>query len=59
MDHTGAAVPEREAERARSLVIPPAWREVWIAKQPNAHIQAVGTDEAGRRQYTYHADWSK
>ncbi|WP_022878113.1 DNA topoisomerase IB [Microbacterium sp. B19] len=59
VDHTGAAVPEREAERARGLVIPPAWREVWIAQQPNAHIQAVGTDEAGRRQYTYHADWSK
>jgi DNA topoisomerase IB len=59
VDPTGAAVPEREAERARSLVIPPAWREVWIAKQPNAHIQAVVTDEAGRRQYTYHADWSK
>jgi DNA topoisomerase IB len=59
VDHTGAAVPEREADRARGLVIPPAWREVWIAKEPNAHIQAVGTDEAGRRQYTYHADWSK
>ncbi|MBN9212001.1 MAG: topoisomerase I [Microbacterium sp. 71-36] len=59
VDHTGSAVPEREAERARGLVIPPAWREVWIAKEPNAHIQAVGTDEAGRRQYTYHADWSK
>ena len=59
VDHTGAAVPEREADRARGLVIPPAWREVWIARQPNAHIQAVGTDEAGRRQYTYHADWSK
>lgn len=59
VDHTGAAVPEREADRARGLVIPPAWREVWIAKEPNAHIQAVGTDEAGRRQYTYHADWAK
>lgn len=59
VDHTGAAVPERDAARARGLVIPPAWREVWIAKEPNAHIQAVGTDEAGRRQYTYHADWSK
>lgn len=59
VDHTGAAVPEREADRARGLVIPPAWREVWIAREPNAHIQAVGTDEAGRRQYTYHADWSK
>ena len=59
VDHTGAPVPEREAERARGLVLPPAWREVWIAKEPNAHIQAVGTDEAGRRQYAYHADWSK
>lgn len=59
VDHAGTAVPEREADRARGLVIPPAWREVWIAKEPNAHIQAVGTDEAGRRQYTYHADWSK
>ena len=59
VDHTGSAVPEREADRARGLVIPPAWREVWIATEPNAHIQAVGTDEAGRRQYTYHADWSK
>lgn len=59
IDHTGTAVPERDAERARGLVIPPAWREVWIAQEPRAHIQAVGTDEAGRRQYTYHADWSK
>ncbi len=59
VDPTGASVPEREADRARGLVIPPAWREVWIAREPNAHIQAVGTDEAGRRQYTYHADWSK
>lgn len=59
VDHTRASVSEREAERARGLVIPPAWREVWIAREPNAHIQAVGTDEAGRRQYTYHADWSK
>lgn len=59
VDPTGAAVPEREADRVRGLVIPPAWREVWIAQEPNAHIQAVGTDEAGRRQYTYHADWSK
>jgi len=59
VDHTGTAVPDRDADRARGLVIPPAWREVWIATHENAHIQAVGTDEAGRRQYTYHADWSK
>ncbi len=40
--------------RAKSLVIPPGWSDVWIALEPRAHIQAVGTDEAGRRQYLYH-----
>ena len=35
----------------------PAWAEVWICPWPNGHIQAVGTDEAGRRQYLYHPDW--
>lgn len=38
-------------------MIPPAWREVWICPYPNGHIQAVGTDEAGRRQYLYHEEW--
>ena len=40
--------------RIRDLVIPPAWQEVWICPWPNGHIQAVGTDDAGRRQYLYH-----
>jgi DNA topoisomerase-1 len=44
-------------ERIRALVIPPAWTDVWICPHPNGHIQAVGTDAAGRRQYLYHADW--
>jgi DNA topoisomerase IB len=44
-------------ERIRSLVIPPAWRDVWICPYPNGHIQAVGTDAAGRRQYRYHDVW--
>ncbi len=43
--------------RIRALVIPPAWREVWICPYPNGHIQAVGTDAAGRRQYRYHDVW--
>ncbi|MEU0368867.1 DNA topoisomerase IB [Streptomyces sp. NPDC006283] len=43
-----------ELERIRALVIPPAWTEVWICPHPNGHIQAVGTDDAGRRQYLYH-----
>ena len=43
--------------RIKDMVIPPAWREVWISPLPNGHIQAVGTDAAGRRQYLYHPAW--
>jgi DNA topoisomerase IB len=38
-------------------VIPPAWEDVWICADPLGHIQAVGTDAAGRRQYRYHDLW--
>lgn len=41
--------------RIKSLVIPPAWRDVWIAPQPTAHLQATGRDVKGRKQYRYHA----
>jgi DNA topoisomerase IB len=44
-------------ERIRELVIPPAWKDVWICPYPLGHIQAVGTDAAGRRQYIYHERW--
>ncbi|HZC91259.1 MAG TPA: DNA topoisomerase IB [Mycobacterium sp.] len=44
-------------ERIEALVIPPAWKHVWISPHPNGHIQAVGTDAAGRRQYIYHERW--
>ena len=44
-------------DRIRALMIPPAWRDVWICPYPNGHIQAVGTDAAGRRQYRYHDVW--
>lgn len=37
--------------------MPPAWRDVWICPHPGVHIQAVGTDDAGRRQYRYHYRW--
>lgn len=43
--------------RINSLAIPPAYREVWICPWPNGHLQAVGTDDRGRRQYLYHPDW--
>jgi DNA topoisomerase IB len=48
---------EANLERIRRLAVPPAWREVWICPWPNGHIQAVGTDAAGRRQYLYHPAW--
>lgn len=46
-------------ERIRSLVIPPAWRDVWICPFPSGHIQATGRDARGRKQYLYHSRWRK
>jgi len=58
VDVDGSTVKD-PATRARikDLVIPPAWRDVWICPYPNGHIQVTGVDAAGRRQYLYHADW--
>jgi len=44
-------------DRIRALSLPPAWTDVWICSDPNGHLQAVGTDAAGRRQYRYHDRW--
>jgi DNA topoisomerase-1 len=44
-------------ERLSGLVIPPAWRNVWICTDEDGHIQATGFDEAGRKQYIYHPRW--
>jgi DNA topoisomerase I len=58
MDDTGERVSEPEVvERIKGLGIPPAWREVWICPYPNGHLQATGTDAAGRKQYLYHQEW--
>lgn len=46
-----------ELRRIRSLVIPPAWRDVWICPDPNGHLQATGRDARGRKQYRYHPRW--
>jgi DNA topoisomerase-1 len=48
---------ERTLERIRALVIPPAWRDVWIARDPRCHLQATGRDARGRKQYRYHPDY--
>jgi len=43
--------------RIHALAVPPAWTQVWICPDPNGHIQAVGRDARGRKQYRYHASW--
>jgi DNA topoisomerase I len=58
LDADGRRVRDAETlRRIRALVIPPAWRDVWISSAPTGHIQAVGRDARGRKQYRYHARW--
>jgi DNA topoisomerase I len=48
---------DRTLARIKSLVIPPAWESVWICRLPHGHLQAVGRDAKGRKQYRYHPRW--
>ena len=58
VDSDGATVRDREVlARIKALAIPPAWRDVWICRWPNGHIQATGRDARGRKQHRYHARW--
>ena len=58
LDADGRRITEPSVlERIRELAIPPAWEDVWICPYPMGHIQATGTDAAGRKQYRYHDLW--
>jgi DNA topoisomerase IB len=58
VDSRGRRVTDGDVlERIRALAIPPAWTRVWICPDPDGHLQAVGTDVAGRRQYLYNPRW--
>ena len=58
LDEEGNRIEDEEVlARIGELVIPPAWKDVWICPYPFGHIQAVGVDAAGRRQYLYHVQW--
>ena len=58
LDPDGGRVDDPEVlERIAELVIPPAWREVWVCMDPLGHLQATGVDAAGRKQYLYHERW--
>ena len=48
---------EKTLRRIKQLAIPPAWADVWIAGDPQAHLQATGRDARGRKQYRYHPRW--
>lgn len=57
-DAEGKAVKDRKfLKRVEALAIPPAWDDVWIARDERAHLQATGRDIRGRKQYRYHAEW--
>lgn len=57
LTNTGKVLPSSEVLRVKKLVIPPAWTDVRICSDPNGHIQAVGFDAKGRKQYIYHQEW--
>jgi DNA topoisomerase-1 len=60
LDEDGSTIDEPEVlARIGELGIPPAWRDVWICPYPNGHLQATGTDAAGRKQYLYHPEWRR
>ena len=49
----------RTLDRIRSLVIPPAWTDVWICARADGHLQATGRDARGRKQHRYHPEWTR
>src|SRR5688572_19569322 len=48
---------QKTLDRIDSLIIPPAWKNVWVCPKTNGHLQATGIDDRGRKQYLYHPDW--
>jgi DNA topoisomerase-1 len=59
LDSKGNTINGSTREWIRSLVIPPAWDQVWISPDRSGHILATGYDKAGRKQYIYHPTWEE
>lgn len=60
LDPSGEHVQDEDVrERLESMVIPPAWKDVWISLDPNGHLQVTGRDDEGRKQYMYHPEWEQ
>lgn len=59
-DEIGQRITDKTViKRIKSLVIPPAWENVWICPQNNGYLQVTGIDDKGRKQYIYHPEWVK
>jgi DNA topoisomerase-1 len=59
-DKEGKKITDKETiARIDALVLPPAWEKVVISPADNSHLQAIGVDEKGRKQYRYHPEWNK
>lgn len=58
-DPRGNPINGTKREWIESLVIPPAWEQVWICSDKDGHILATGVDKAGRKQYIYHPEWER
>ena len=57
-DAHGKRVTDRdEIDRLNRIAMPPAYRDCWFCPDPNGHIQGIGYDDKGRKQYRYHADF--
>lgn len=60
LDEKGKKINNEDVtNRIKNLVIPPVWKDVWICKLPNGHIQATGKDIKKRKQYIYHPEWTR
>ncbi len=59
VDEAGQPLTAEQVDRVKAMVIPPAWTDVWVCPDDRGHLQAVGTDDAGRRQYLYHPEWRR
>lgn len=55
---TGKTPNQKDLQRIKELVIPPAWENVWICKDPDGHLQVTGRDARTRKQYRYHEKWT-
>jgi DNA topoisomerase-1 len=56
----GSLIQEKKViDRLKKLVIPPAWRNVWVCTKEEGHLQVTGLDDKGRKQYLYHPEWTR